>query len=455
MRFRTQLVVGIGALIVLMLSSGVLAVITLTVTSSRGTELTESVIDDLSRVHAVRLRGEQLVTAAHGYLLTGGAPFRTKLEQREAEFEATLASLRGRDRSSDLQAQLVVVEQRFLEYTRATAAAARDRQVETDVRALEATFERQVEPPRVALDEAVSRLVELEREHVAAGAHRSERFIHRFVITILIAWLVGTAICVTLAILVLRRLHRQYTQIEQAEQRATQAAESRKQIVDIVAHDLLSPLNAIVLGLDVMKMHGTAVPQTAAIARAADRMRRLVNDLIDTSRAEHLGFQLERAHHRPEDLLAAVHELFRDKAEHGHVRLLVQAAPELEAFIDRDRIMQVLTNLTGNAIRVARKGDEIVLAAAPHDDGSVRFSVADTGPGIPPEELHDLFAAYRQGAPGKRRGSLGLGLFICKSLVEAHGGQIGVESTPGKGSTFWFDIPAVPAATRGGQSASS
>ena len=89
-----------------------------------------------------------------------------------------------------------------------------------------------------------------------------------------------------------------------------------------------------------------------------------------------------------------------------------------------------------------REGDEITVGAAAYDEGAVRFFVTDTGPGIPPTEVDQLFEAYRQGAGRARRGSLGLGLHISKTLVEAHGGRIGVDTVDGKGSTFWFEIPA-------------
>ncbi|MBL0891651.1 MAG: ATP-binding protein, partial [Gemmatimonadaceae bacterium] len=106
---------------------------------------------------------------------------------------------------------------------------------------------------------------------------------------------------------------------------------------------------------------------------------------------------------------------------------------------DRQRLQQVLSNLLGNAVRFTPAGGRIVLAATMHDD-AVRVSVSDTGPGVAPEDVPRLFERYWQ-APRLLRAGSGLGLYIAKGIVEAHGGDIGVDSEPGKGAMFWFTLP--------------
>jgi signal transduction histidine kinase len=106
---------------------------------------------------------------------------------------------------------------------------------------------------------------------------------------------------------------------------------------------------------------------------------------------------------------------------------------------DRSRVLQVFSNVIGNAIKFCRSGDRITVATA-RDGDLIRFSVADTGPGIKPDAMAFLFDAYWSGPQDARHGS-GLGLFISRGIVEGHGGRIWVESTPGEGATFYFTLP--------------
>jgi len=121
--------------------------------------------------------------------------------------------------------------------------------------------------------------------------------------------------------------------------------------------------------------------------------------------------------------------------EKGVTLVRAGAADELEIDCDRDRILQVLGNLIGNAIKFCRAGDAITVSAE-RDGDHVRFAVADTGPGIAADAVPRLFEAYYSAG-----GSSGLGLYISSGIVESHGGRIWVESTEGHGATFYFTIP--------------
>ena len=218
-------------------------------------------------------------------------------------------------------------------------------------------------------------------------------------------------------------------------------------MLDIVSHDLRSPLGAILLGLELVQQTHGDDRTVSLVAHSAQRMQRLVNDLLDASRAEIAQLELQLRAWEPRAVLEPTREQFEPLAKAAGITLETECTAEGELVCDRQRVGQILSNLIGNAIKFTRPGDKILVAASA-SDGSVRFSVSDHGPGIPAEEQAQMFEAYRQGSKTSHRGGIGLGLYICKKLVEAHGGKIGVYSTPDQGSTFWFELPRRPAAQR-------
>jgi signal transduction histidine kinase len=141
------------------------------------------------------------------------------------------------------------------------------------------------------------------------------------------------------------------------------------------------------------------------------------------------------------ELLAEVEEQFGQQATAKHIRLEIEtdhAPPSM--FADRDRLLQVFSNLIGNAIKFTREGGSIIVSASANAGGDVCFSVADTGSGIPADHIAHLFEPFWQAHDRASLGT-GLGLSIARGIVEAHGGEITVRSVPGEGSTFSFTIP--------------
>jgi PAS domain S-box-containing protein len=223
---------------------------------------------------------------------------------------------------------------------------------------------------------------------------------------------------------------------------AQRAIRSRDDVLAIVAHDLRNPLNAI--GLQAEMLATSAVEGQRAriegIERSAARMNRLVEDLLDVARLEEDRLRLDCAAVSVRELLGDSVRAHEALAASASIELVIEAAPERsEIWADRDRVLQILENLIGNAVRFTPSGGCITVGAEARDT-SVLFWVADTGSGIEPEHQPHVFDRFWQ-ARGGRHGA-GLGLPIVKGLVEAHGGQIWLDSTPGRGSTFWFTIPA-------------
>lgn len=238
----------------------------------------------------------------------------------------------------------------------------------------------------------------------------------------------------------------QNARLYEAEQRATRA---RDEVLGIVAHDVRAPLHSIQLAAEVVQRrlaniddeHGAR--HVTAILRAVERANRLIQDLLDVSRIEAGALALAHEIVVPATL---VHELVRGQqhlAEEASVeiRVAVDAAPP-NVLADPHRLLQVLENLVGNALKFTPRGGSVTIAVSERER-DVLFSVTDTGPGIPADQLPHVFDRYWQANRTQRRGA-GLGLPICKGIIEGHGGQLWVESTPGAGSTFFFTLPRVP-----------
>jgi len=230
---------------------------------------------------------------------------------------------------------------------------------------------------------------------------------------------------------------------------AQDALRAREDLLAIVSHDLRNPLG-VVLASTALLLKANLPPdkqdrarrQVEAIQRAGNRMNRLIRDLLDFAsiQAGRLSVSM-----RPQEVVAMVNEVLEvtePLALAKSLRLVADVAPGLAIRCDHDRVIQLFSNLVGNAVKFTPDGGTITVHAAP-DGEVVRFSVADTGPGISADELPHVFDRYYQ-AQRKNRDGIGLGLSIARGIVEAHGGRIWVESKEGEGSTFFFTLPPGP-----------
>jgi signal transduction histidine kinase len=184
--------------------------------------------------------------------------------------------------------------------------------------------------------------------------------------------------------------------------------------------------------------------QVEIVRRAADRMNRMIQDLLDVKRMETGRLAIDAEPESPVGLINDTIEMLRPLAAGSTIRLeanIEEALPHVLA--DSARIQQVLSNLVGNAVKFTPRDGRISITAE-HINGEVRFGVIDTGPGIPAEQLPHIFGRFWQASASDRRG-IGLGLAIAKGIVEAHNGKIWVESHVGLGSTFYFTLPTVAA----------
>jgi signal transduction histidine kinase len=224
----------------------------------------------------------------------------------------------------------------------------------------------------------------------------------------------------------------------------------RTDYIHAISHDLRTPLTVIqgyveMLDDSMADQDGSSQrAYTDQIERATRRIQRMVDDLLDAARLEAGTFHLALEDIDLGALLQASTDALRPAAEEAGLHLTLERPDgPLMARADRERIERVVVNLVGNAVKFTPEGGDIRVTVARAGD-AIRCEVTDTGEGIAAADLPRLFQRFSQLESGQRkRGSTGLGLSIAKAIVEAHGGAIGVTSIEGRGSTFWFTLPAV------------
>ncbi len=230
---------------------------------------------------------------------------------------------------------------------------------------------------------------------------------------------------------------------EMALEAARSAEEERTGVFAMVAHDLRSPLSVIVGNADMIAEGAEdALMREAAgdITRAAARMGRLLVDLLDLARIDAETFRLDRQPHSLTTLLSELRLSYCPVFEDRGVTLSVDVPSEdLVATFDHDRVVQLLSNLLGNAVKFTPRGGSVDLWVE-RDPEKLVFVVRDDGAGIPPSALSHLFERFWQSDTDRRRG-LGLGLYLCRTIARAHGGEISVQSEVGSGSTFRVCLP--------------
>lgn len=230
-------------------------------------------------------------------------------------------------------------------------------------------------------------------------------------------------------------------------EQADRSARAREELLQVVSHDLRTPLGAVMTAVQraqgVLASQGDPSKAEASLAtaeRAAGTMRRLVDDLLDEEAIETGRLSLRAQPHEVSLLLAEAVALVHERARARGIAVRLQdEARGMVVRCDRDRTIQIVTNLLDNAIKFSPERALIVLAARA-EEGGVHFTVTDQGPGLRPEQLPHLFDRPWQRRTSPEQG-LGLGLSIARGLVQAHGGRIWAESTPGQGSTFHFTLP--------------
>lgn len=227
-------------------------------------------------------------------------------------------------------------------------------------------------------------------------------------------------------------------------QTAREATKARDDMLGVVSHDLRNPIHTIFMSasfmLELLDAENPARTQASVIRRASLRANRLIQDLLDVTRLESGRAELDV---RPTEAATIIEETIQQAsaaAGEAGIALVQRPIPPVKLKADSGRLVQALGNIVANAIKFTPAGGTVTISAE-RRDGAVAFEVEDTGSGIAPEHVPRLFDRFWQANRKDRRG-VGLGLSIVKGIADAHGGEVKVESHPGRGSTFRLEIPA-------------
>ena len=231
-------------------------------------------------------------------------------------------------------------------------------------------------------------------------------------------------------------------------QKTKDAVKSREDILSVVSHDLRNPLMGIKVAAEMLRLcdgKDETVTEGAlrTIENSSEQMEKLINDLLDLGKLESGGFGLRKESANILEVVQATVDILKNQTLAKGQRLKLDIPEHVDPFnFDKKRIGQVVSNLLGNAIKFTQHGGSITLCVWNLGD-SVKVQVADNGPGIAPERIKNIFGRFWQVEEDRDLGT-GLGLYIVKKIIEAHGGELGVESIVGEGSTFYFTLPMRP-----------
>ncbi len=425
--FRKRLLVTQGGLVLVCLLSAVTAILALTLTNRTNGTLRETA-DDTAAVDSLRIRIGRLIAAGERVLLADDGLVRYR--EVEGDVERARQQLKARARDS-----FFVVDADSLDRGAQDIKVAIDHSANAptaDPRASFAAYRAALKPVRDAFDADAKSLVNKLVAHRNESSDRTTRVATRARWALAFTAAMAIAMSLAFAAGVMRALVRQGEKTRDAAAEAMRTVASRRELL-AASKDLRGPISFILQAAKKLK-EAPSEPLADDVQAAAETLRERIEELLDVSGVEAGTVDLRCERCDAKGLIdVAVRALQLLSAERAiHVRVLV---PEpVLAYVDQRRIVQVLTSLIGMAIRSARPGGEVTIAARATQQGA-RFAISDTGAPMLPEHLMNLF----ERPVTQVIDPSSMGLYVSRRLVEAHGGRVGAE-----GNTVWFSLPTEP-----------
>lgn len=447
-RLLASIVVLLAA-IVLMLAGSVAALFFATRSQSA---LNETYTRNLLLARDLRDQKHEQIGLVPMFVMTGDEALRHRLTRADQTFADTLSTLRTRtppgpsrailDEIGDLQAKLLGIERDGL--------ALRAKGAPIDV--VNSFFRSHAGPASDLMVRKIGQFTDHASSSYVAQKESNSRLLTGTFVALSAVSVLCLLIFAAVVALLIRDQERQ-RELEAARardlQREKEVSLARKEAVDVVSHDLRSPLTAIIFASEMLHEATTERPAREAtlvktMFTSAHSMYQMINNLLDHAKIESGSLVLNLQRVDISTLVDNVDARFQLVAARKQVGLINDvSAGTLNAEIDEVRIEQVLSNLIGNALKFTQAGGEVRIYSDVVD-GAVELHVSDTGMGMTEEQAARTFDRYWQVKETASLGS-GLGLAISKSIVDAHHGRISVRSTPGKGSVFSIRLPLVPA----------
>jgi signal transduction histidine kinase len=414
--------------------------------SERVESSTAKRLEGLLLAERTRAAMDQSVAASRGYLLAGDADLFRRMRRAQSTVDEVLDQLAGRMRSTTGVGLIRQLREVNSSYKTVLSALVTRKTQGAGSQAVTDGFEQDLVPSQRQLDRLLDQLVEREERRFQAAQQGLVRERSSALRGAVVTLAIGVLLSCLLAVFLGRHLARLYRRERAAVGDARRATQSREELLAVVAHDLRSPLGAIGLRAAALAKASSEAGtrhQAESIAANVSRMKDLLSSLLDAARVDSGQLTLNKAPCDVQSLLAEVLAVHGELAEARQIELdsHVSRVP-FSLYGDRPRILQVLHNLVSNAVRFSPSGGRVRIIAQ-RESAVIHFAVSDSGRGVPAEHLSHVFDRYwRSDSPGDS--GIGLGLYIARNIVEAHGGRIWAENDGG--AVFHFTLPASAAA---------